>query len=395
MTPDTQPKTKICPTCGSKIAIEAQRCVVCGANVDSNEKASGEGQTGRAGGGSQRSVVQGPRVPEITLSLPIAILLFALFLVAGSVMVFIALRQQPEVVIPPTITSTASMTPTVTITPTPVTPTATSTPLPTPTPITHTVQQDETCLGIALFYGVSVQSIVALNNLSTQCILSVNQQLFIPQPTSTATPLPSATLSEAEKTDAACEKVNYTVQAADTLGGIAAAYNVPMDAIAEYNGLTGNTVFEGQNLTIPLCRQFATPGPSPTPTLPPPYAAPALLLPADGAPFTGSSTITLQWASVGILAANELYMVTIEDVTAGDDTREIAYVNDTKYIIPASLRPKDSVVHIFRWRVSVVRQTGTEANGDPLYTSAGAVSTARVFSWLTTGGDAQAPTQSP
>lgn len=395
MTPDTQPKTKICSTCGSKIAIEAKRCVVCGANVDSTAPMPSSAQPGSSGGGKKRSVVQGPRVPEITLSLPIAILLFALFLVAGAVMVFIALRQQPEVVIPPTITSTATETATVTITPTPPTPTVTGTPLPSPTPMTHTVQQDETCLGIALFYGVSVQSIVALNNLSTQCILSVNQNLLIPQPTSTATPLPSATLSDPEKTDAACEKVNYTVQAADTLGGIAAAYNVPMDAIAEYNGLTGNTVFEGQPLTIPLCRQFATPGPSPTPTLPPPYAAPALLLPADGAPFTGTNPITLQWASVGTLATNELYMVTIEDVTAGDDTREVAYVTDTKYIVPAGLRPKDNVVHIFRWRVSVVRQTGTEANGDPLYTSAGAVSTSRVFSWLSTGASAPTSTQAP
>lgn len=395
MTSDTQSKTKICPTCGSKIAIESQRCVVCGADVDPSAYLTGASKASRSKGASQRNVVQGPRVPEITLSLPVAILLFALFLVAGAVMVFIALRQQPEAVIPPTVTSTPTMTATVTITPTPMTPTVTNTPLPTATPITHTVQQNETCLGIALFYGVSVQSIVALNNLSVQCILSVNQQLQIPQPTATVTPLPTATLNEAQKTDAACNKVNYTVQPADTLGGIASAYNVPMEAIAEYNGLTGNTVFEGQNLTIPLCRQFATPGPSPTPTLPPPYAAPALLLPADGAPFTGSNTITLQWASVGSLAANELYVVTIEDVTAGDDTREVAYVTDTKYIIPSALRPKDNIVHIFRWRVSVVRQTGTAPNGDPQYSSAGAVSLSRVFSWLVSGGSAPDNTPTP
>lgn len=394
MTPDTQPKTKICPTCGSKIAIEAQRCVVCGTNLDPSINQSAGATPSRAGGANKKSSVQGPRVPEVTLSLPVAILLFALFLVAGAVMVFIALRQQPEVVIPPTVTSTPTLTATVTITPTPVTPTATATPLPTPTPILHTVQQDETCLGIALFYGVSVQSIVALNNLSTQCILSVNQQLLIPQPTPTATPLPTATLNAAQKTDAACEKVTYIVQASDTLGGIAAAYNVPMDAIAEYNGLTGNTVFEDQPLVIPLCRQYATPGPSPTATLPPPYAAPVLLLPADGAPFSGN-TISLQWASVGALTSNELYIVTIEDVTAGDDTRVVAYVTDTKYIVPTDLRPTDDVVHIFRWRVSVVRQVGTAANGDPLYTSAGAVSLPRVFSWIAKEDNLPEATQSP
>jgi hypothetical protein len=112
--------------------------------------------------------------------------------------------------------------------------------------------------------------------------------------------MPSATYSQAEQTEAACEKVEIIVQSTDTLMSISTIYGVPMDAIREENGLAGDTVYLGQPLVVPLCRKFATPGPTPTATLPPPYAAPNLLLPPNGAPFTiADDSVTLQWASVG------------------------------------------------------------------------------------------------
>jgi LysM repeat protein len=322
-------------------------------------------------------------MPEITLSLPIAILLLTLFLAIGGVLVFFALRQQPEIVVQPTITSTLTPSPTSTVTPTEPPPTSTSTPEPSPTPFTHQVTQNETCIGIALFYGVSVQSIVTLNNLPTTCDnLYVGQPLLIPQPTATPTSLPSATLSAPEQTEQACEKVDYVVKESDTLSIIASTYNVPMEVVREYNGLPNNTVFLGQNLVIPLCMRFATPGPTPTATPPPPYQAPALLLPADGASFNSTvDSVALQWASVGTLRENETYVVLIEDVTAGGDNKLVDYVTDTKYIVPGSLRPKDGTPHIFRWRVSVVRQNGSDTNGNPIYESSGETSQPRVFAW--------------
>jgi LysM repeat protein len=334
-------------------------------------------------------------MPEVTLSLPVVVLLLTIFLAIGGVLVFFALRQQPAIVNQPTVTSTVtpSLTPTVTLTAPP--PTLTSTPEPSPTPFTHLVKQDETCIGIALFYGVSVQSIVTMNNLPTTCdTLYINQPLLIPQPTATPTPLPSATLSAPEQTEVACEKVDYLVQTNDTLSVIAATYNVPMEILREYNGLPNNTVFIGQNLVIPLCMRFATPGPTPTATMPPPYQAPALLLPADGAAFGSTSdNVALQWASVGTLRDNESYVVLVEDVTAGGDNKLVDYVTDTKYIILSSLRPKDGLPHIFRWRVSVVRQIGTDTNGNPIYESSGDTSLQRVFVW--SGGTASAATPTP
>lgn len=374
MTPEisTSP-TKLCPTCGTRVKEDATRCLVCGADLTNIEKAT-----------QSSKVVQGSRMPSITLSLPAAIGILALFLGIGAIMVYFALRQTPEAIIPPTVT------PTITVTAT-GTPTATASPLPTltntpessPTPITYLVKANDTCIGIALFFNVSVQSIITLNNLPTACnTLYLDQPILIPQPTPTVTAMPSATYSPAEQTEAACKKVEITVQSTDTLLSISTNYNVPMDAIREENGLTGDTVFLGQPLKIPLCRQFATPGPSPTATPPAPYAAPNLLLPVNGAPFTiADDSITLQWASVGSLQENEAYMVTIEDLTAALGPSIVDHVTDTKYIAPSTVRPTDRVAHIFSWFIEVVRISGSDESGNPVWSTAGAASSPRYFTW--------------
>ena len=137
------------------------------------------------------------------------------------------------------------------------------------------------------------------------------------------------------------------------------------------------------NLIIPLCERAATPGPTPTPLPPPPYAAPNLLLPPDGAVFTSNDrTVTIQWASVGTLNENELYIVTIEDITDGEGRRLIDHVTDTKFVIPTSFRANDDLPHIYRWQVSTVRQRGVDDDGNPIWKTAGATSASRVFTWI-------------
>ena len=375
MSPDTSP-SKICPTCGTRVSEDAAKCLVCGADLGSLEKPAQAAKS-----------VQGSRMPAVTISLPAAIGLLALFLAIGAVLVYFALRQKPEVIVPPTPTATVTATTTSTPTDTPLPPpTSTSTPEPSPTPFTYEVQDLDTCIEIAARYEVSLDALTTLNGLPANCnnyILTVGQQLLIPYPTPTSTPLPSATLSLAEQTEAACEKVDHTVQSTDTLSGIAALYDVPMQAIREENGLPGDSVYLGQVLSIPLCRRNATPGPTPTPTLPPPYPAPSLLMPTNGSAFnSGVDTISLQWASVGTLRDIELYQVIIEDITAGLGPTLIQNVTDTRLNVPATIRPTDNIPHIFSWSVSVVRQEGTDENGNPVYASAGAVSVLRYFTWI-------------
>jgi len=382
-TENSATSTKLCPTCGTRLSNDATRCLVCGSELTTNGESPAKAS----------KALRGSRMPKITLSLPAAIGLLAVFLVIGAVMVFFALQRTGRVV-EPTQTPTLTLTVTPSVTPTPMTPTTTPTPLPSPTPFTYIVQSGDTCGGIAVAFDISVQSIVRNNNLPADCAtLYDGQELLIPHPTPTVTPFPTATLSGPEATYAACEKILYSVQENDTLSSISANYAIPMDAIKEFNGMVSNTVYMGMNLVIPLCERAATPGPTPTPTAPPPYPAPNLLLPADGSYFTlEDDVVILQWAAVGTLRENESYAVTVEDITEGQGRKLVDYVEDTKFIIPASFRAVTSDPHIYRWWVMAVRQIGTDENGESIWDTAGAASVMRVFTWT---GEAQIVTPTP
>jgi LysM repeat protein len=266
-----------------------------------------------------------------------------------------------------------------------ITPTPTTVPSPTPEPpIEYTVGQGDTCGSIAFFFDVTVRSLIELNNLGTECFLTVGQRILVPVPTPAPTDTPTATLAPAEATEAACPKITYTVEAGDTLFGIAQNYNVAMDDIKQYNGLTSDNVFSGQILIVPLCRRLG--GPTPTPTVPPPYPAPNLLLPKDGESFSlANDTISLQWAAVAPLREDEFYQVTVVDVTEeslGSGRKSLVeYVKDTQFNLPTSFRPSGSTPHVMRWWVETVRLTGTSATGEPRYVSAGAASLKRDFTW--------------
>ena len=322
-------------------------------------------------------------MPEVTLSLPIALGLLVLFLAVGATVVYAGLSAAKRVVNPtqiPTQTETATASPT---------PTDTQLPTLAPSltavaPFEYTVASGDTCGGIAVTFGVSVQSLIILNNLPASCNnLSVGQKLKVPYPTPTAAPLPTGTLPAADATRSACDKVIVTVQENDTLSSIAANYAVPQQAIKDFNGLATDTVFIGQSLSIPLCARAATAGPTPTPTIPPPYPAANLLLPSDGSAFTlANDVVTLQWASIGTLRENEAYQVIVEDITAGQARRIVDYVTDTKYIVPTTFRPKDNVAHVLRWWVTPERQNGSDEQGQPVWVNAGAASDKRDFTWV-------------
>jgi LysM repeat protein/ribosomal protein L40E len=385
--PSTQ-KSQICPTCGTRLSDNATRCLVCGTELTA--KAATKSKKAESG-------MQASRMPEITLSLPAALGALTLILLIGAAAVYFSLRAgiTGTTLTEPTAEGTTTETATVTPTPTETLP---PTALPTETsqpPFEYTVRDGDTCGIIAANLGVSVPSIIAQNQLSSQCFVSVGQKLLIPWPTSTPAPPPTDIPNEATQTAQACEKISYTVQENDTLSSISFNYNVPQDAIKFYNGLSTDAVFLGQALIVPLCERFATPGPTPTATLPPPYQAPNLLLPADGAAFTlANDVVTLQWASIGTLRENEAYQVTIEDVTSGQGRRITENVTDTKFIVPTSFRPNDNLAHVMRWWVTTVRQNGVDEQGQPLYESAGANSEKRVFTWVgvTVEGEEVTPT---
>lgn len=370
-------KTKVCPTCGTRLSENAVRCLVCGTEFSPQPQAKVVKKAEKS--------VQATRLPQVTLSLPAALGIMAVVIIIAATIVYFSVRASApagtfDVVDTPTPTETptASASPTNTLPPT-IAPTATPQP-----PFEYVVSaSDGSCSAIAFAFNVSVQSIIVENNLASSCPISVGQTLRIPYPTPTIPPAATNTLLPDQATEDSCEKVGITVQEGDTLSSISLNYGVSAQAIKEYNGLTTDNVFLGQNLLIPLCERAPDPNkPTPTATLPPPYPAPNLLLPADGAAFTlANDVVTLQWASVGVLRDGEAYQVIIEDVTASQTSRITDYVTDTKYIVPTSFRPNDNIAHVMRWWVIPVRQTGVDEQGQPIWVSSGAPSEKRVFTW--------------
>lgn len=100
----------------------------------------------------------------------------------------------------------------------------------------YTVKKGDNLYAIANRYGMTVDELKRLNNLTSNT-LSIGQKLIIkePQPTSGET--------------------TYTIKPGDTLYGIARTYGVTVDAIKRANNMTSNTLTIGRVLIIPASSQ--------------------------------------------------------------------------------------------------------------------------------------------
>ncbi len=94
--------------------------------------------------------------------------------------------------------SLTTMTPRATLTPAPSTPIPTNSPTPSPTPIIHVLKQGDSLWGIAWDYGVSLEALQKINNITDPRTLQIGQELIIPRQeddlavpsTPTPTPVP-------------------------------------------------------------------------------------------------------------------------------------------------------------------------------------------------------------
>jgi LysM repeat protein len=146
-------------------------------------------------------------------------------------------------------------TPTATVQVVPATPSPTAPPVITPDvpEVTyHTVQAGETLWDVANQYGVTVEALVAANELSDPDALEPGQRLVIPEAeetggeaTATAEPAPGPQ-------DEGGQQRTHTVVAGDTLWSIALEYGTTVDEIARLNDLDPEGVLAlGQELMIP------------------------------------------------------------------------------------------------------------------------------------------------
>lgn len=311
---------------------------------------------------------------------------------------FLALRR---VVSPPaeetagsaatsTRTPTSSPTPTATATPRP--PTATPTPAPTLTPlppVRHKVHPGQTWIGLAIWYDVSLDSILTLNGRTEADLLKADEEVLIPLPTYTPTPevtlVPTLELMEEYGPDQCREHI---IVAGETLIAVALEYEMTVQLIQSVNNITNpDLVKEGQRLCIPL----VTPGPPPSPTFGPtptpeeraPHSAPHLLYPPAGVEVPpGSAQVTLQWTVVGFLDPDEYYMVEVRSVSRPDARAVRGLVKTTTWRLPESMQPAVGSIETYAWRVSVVRGKGDPASDGFVWERSGFPASWQRFLWL-------------
>ena len=99
----------------------------------------------------------------------------------------------------------------------------------------YTVKKGDTLYQIASLYNTTVNELIELNNLSSTS-LSVFQQLKVPVEN-------ESTLNGSY--------INYTVKKGDNLYNIATKYGVTIETIKQANNLTSNLLSIGQILKIP------------------------------------------------------------------------------------------------------------------------------------------------
>lgn len=104
----------------------------------------------------------------------------------------------------------------------------------------YTVKSGDSLWKIANKYNTTVDTLMSINNLKGTT-LTINQQLLIPK-------------TENIEIDVKEEPkgIEYTVKAGDSLSKIASSYGITIDRIKSANKLTGNTIYVGQKLLIPV-----------------------------------------------------------------------------------------------------------------------------------------------
>ena len=152
----------------------------------------------------------------------------------------------------PIVTSSVLTTPVVTIC------TPTTTPMQTSEIITHVVRRGDNLFRIAKKYGVSVQTLAALNGIQNPHSIWVGQKLVV-SGLPTAMPIPTA------------EVITHVVRRGDNLFRIARKYGVSVENLAAWNGIQNpHSIWVGQKLVVSVL-------PTRTPTL----ASAPLPIPTD------------------------------------------------------------------------------------------------------------------
>jgi LysM repeat protein len=375
---------RVCPQCGATISTRAKTCMNCGADLVAIAKAE-EAQA--------KAIAREQRVEAAQRPTRIIVFVFTAIVIVLFVAIIVQSTRQSAI---------AALTPTVTRTPTrsiflpTATPRATATPTGSPTPVPpleYTVKNGDTPGRIALLYDLTVPELMGYNGKAEDDVIVVGETLKIPPPTPQPSPTTTATPGAAAPGAAAPVTASdfvYTVQPGDTLSGIAEKFDLSMQRIEEYNPEIEDiqSLHVGDQVKIPLAPTptfTPAPGGSAAATTPTPqaqYSPVRLLTPLDREIFIGGSTpILLQWLSSGILQPGEVYQVEI--TRPGARTISFRTLATSYHLLADQYPTTGDTNRLFKWRVMIVRQTGSGADQSASFRVVSPASEAS-FEWLDT-----------
>lgn len=123
--------------------------------------------------------------------------------------------------------------------------------------------------------------------------------------------------------------------------------------------------------------------PAPTRTPTPRHSAPRLLSPGNGLEIAGGDAqITLRWELTGSLAEDEWYALSLRFRAAGVMQYSGTWTKETGWTVPQELYTKaGQSERVFEWDVTVMKQTGTTADGGRQGTAVSAPSQTWSFFW--------------
>ena len=159
------------------------------------------------------------------------------------------------------------------------------------------------------------------------------------------------------------QTVVYVVQPGDTLLGIAIDHETTVEDIYAANPDTIlDLIYPGQEIIVPL----APPTPTATPTLPPTptatatsaYSSPSLLSPTANE-VVDAPTLLFNWTATSLLAPDEFYVL---QLTWANGNQTETWLKNSSWRITKAERPANGLI---QWTVTVMRQTGTNADGSP------------------------------
>ena len=193
----------------------------------------------------------------------IGIVIIVLWITGGGFSLKLFTREPtPTSTMPPTpvISPTASLIPT-------ETPTPTLTVSPTPSgPFEYEIQEFDSCWGIADKFEVDLQTLLAINNFEDRtCPIYPGQKIKVPAPGQTLptpTPLPEDVNPGT--------RIDYTIQAGDSIASIASQFNSTVEDILNINSDKiddENNIAVGMTLVVRVNLVTPTPTFAPTSTL--------------------------------------------------------------------------------------------------------------------------------